>query len=80
VYEFSRNAAANLREKEDHYNEAIGGFLAGSILGLGSMATHSNNWHCRKLTGVQAGGCPECWVMAPSQLSFWRRSITLAAS
>jgi len=36
VYEFSRNAAANLREKEDHYNEAIGGFLAGSILGLGS--------------------------------------------
>ncbi|KAK3317871.1 hypothetical protein B0T19DRAFT_300562 [Cercophora scortea] len=34
MYEFSRIAAANLREKEDHYNQAIGGFLAGSILGL----------------------------------------------
>ncbi|KAK1766450.1 Tim17/Tim22/Tim23/Pmp24 family-domain-containing protein [Phialemonium atrogriseum] len=34
AYEFSRNAAANLREKDDHYNAAIGGFLAGSVLGL----------------------------------------------
>ncbi|KAL1875336.1 hypothetical protein VTK73DRAFT_10120 [Phialemonium thermophilum] len=34
VYDFSRIAAANLREKDDHYNSAIGGFLAGAILGL----------------------------------------------
>ncbi|TPX18170.1 uncharacterized protein E0L32_002679 [Thyridium curvatum] len=34
VFEFSRHAAANLREKDDHYNSGIGGFLAGSILGL----------------------------------------------
>ncbi|KAK3689635.1 hypothetical protein B0T22DRAFT_374635 [Podospora appendiculata] len=34
IYEFSRIAAANLREKEDHYNHAIGGFLAGAVLGL----------------------------------------------
>lgn len=36
VYAFSRAAAANLREKDDHWNEAIGGFLGGSILGLRS--------------------------------------------
>ncbi|KAI3393154.1 hypothetical protein diail_4679 [Diaporthe ilicicola] len=36
VYEFARNAAANLREKKDHYNAGIGGFFAGSILGVRS--------------------------------------------
>ncbi|KAK3941301.1 hypothetical protein QBC46DRAFT_382855 [Diplogelasinospora grovesii] len=36
TYEFTRRAAANLREKDDHYNHAIGGFLAGSILGMRS--------------------------------------------
>ncbi|KAK3376761.1 hypothetical protein B0T24DRAFT_677626 [Lasiosphaeria ovina] len=36
VYEFSHRAAANLRAKDDHYNNAIGGFLAGSILGIRS--------------------------------------------
>ncbi|KAK3385051.1 hypothetical protein B0H63DRAFT_178002 [Podospora didyma] len=34
AYEFTTRAAANLREKDDHYNAGIGGFLAGSILGL----------------------------------------------
>ncbi|PQE14494.1 tubulin binding cofactor c protein [Rutstroemia sp. NJR-2017a BBW] len=34
TYEFTKNASANLREKDDSYNEAIGGFLAGSVLGL----------------------------------------------
>jgi len=34
VYEFSKNAAANLREKDDTYNYAIGGFLSGAVLGL----------------------------------------------
>jgi len=32
-YMFFRNAAANLREKEDSWNPAIGGFIAGAILG-----------------------------------------------
>ena len=36
VYEFSRHAAANLREKNDSYNEAIGGFLGGATMGLRS--------------------------------------------
>lgn len=34
VYEFSKLASANLREKDDAYNTAIGAFLGGSILGL----------------------------------------------
>jgi len=34
TYEFTRLASANLREKDDSLNTAIGGFLAGSVLGL----------------------------------------------
>ncbi|KAL1962988.1 hypothetical protein VTN77DRAFT_8834 [Rasamsonia byssochlamydoides] len=34
TYEFVKTASANLREKEDHWNVALGGFFAGSILGL----------------------------------------------
>lgn len=34
TYEFTRLATGNLREKDDAYNTAVGGFLAGSVLGL----------------------------------------------
>ena len=34
TYEFTRFASANLRERDDSLNTAIGGFLAGSLLGL----------------------------------------------
>ncbi|VBB81919.1 Putative NADH-ubiquinone oxidoreductase 21.3 kDa subunit [Podospora comata] len=34
VYEFSRVASANLREKNDHYNNAIAGAFGGAVLGL----------------------------------------------
>ncbi|MCJ1299025.1 hypothetical protein MMC08_001816 [Hypocenomyce scalaris] len=34
TYEFSKLASANLREKDDSWNTAIGGFLAGSIMGI----------------------------------------------
>jgi len=34
VYEFTKIASANLREKDDAYNAALGGFFAGSIIGL----------------------------------------------
>lgn len=37
AYEFSKTASANLREKDDAYNPAIGGFLAGTMLGLRCM-------------------------------------------
>lgn len=34
AYEFTRIASANLRQKDDSLNHALGGFLAGSVLGL----------------------------------------------
>ncbi|KAI5920570.1 NADH-ubiquinone oxidoreductase-like protein [Camillea tinctor] len=34
VYNFSRDATANLREKDDTVNVAVGSFLAGSAIGL----------------------------------------------
>jgi len=34
TYEFTRLAAANLRQKDDSWNPTIGGFLAGSIVGM----------------------------------------------
>jgi hypothetical protein len=33
-YEFAKTASANLREKDDSWNNAIGGFFAGTMLGL----------------------------------------------
>ncbi|OAA64682.1 NADH-ubiquinone oxidoreductase subunit [Niveomyces insectorum RCEF 264] len=36
VFEFSRVAMANLRRKNDVYNTAVSGFLAGSVFGLSS--------------------------------------------
>jgi len=34
AFEFAKSASANLREKDDAWNPAIGGFFAGSVLGL----------------------------------------------
>ncbi|KAK4990877.1 hypothetical protein LTR66_005367 [Elasticomyces elasticus] len=34
AYEFTKTASANLRRKQDAWNPAIGGFFAGSMLGL----------------------------------------------
>lgn len=34
AFEFTKNAAANLRQKDDAINSAYGGFLAGSMIGL----------------------------------------------
>jgi len=34
TYEFTKFASANLREKNDSLNPALGGLVAGSILGL----------------------------------------------
>ena len=36
TYGFTKSAAANLRERDDSWNPAIAGFLAGSIGGLRS--------------------------------------------
>lgn len=37
VYTFSKDASANLREKDDSFNAAIGGFLGGATWALRSM-------------------------------------------
>ena len=34
TYEFVKFASANLREKNDSINPAIGGFFSGAVLGL----------------------------------------------
>ena len=34
AFEFSRLAAANLREKDDSWNPAIGGFFGGAVAGM----------------------------------------------
>jgi hypothetical protein len=34
AYGFTKDAAANLREKDDSYNTAIGGMVAGAVMGL----------------------------------------------
>lgn len=39
AYEFTRTAAANLRESNDSYNEAIGGFFSGAMLGIRCQST-----------------------------------------
>jgi hypothetical protein len=38
TYAFISNASANLREKQDPWNQAIGGFCAGSLLGFKSAS------------------------------------------
>ena len=40
TYEFARTASANLREKDDSWNPAIGGFLGGGVLGLRCQLLH----------------------------------------
>ncbi|KAK7521458.1 uncharacterized protein IWZ02DRAFT_430377 [Phyllosticta citriasiana] len=34
IYEFTRCSSANLRRKDDTWNEAIGGFFGGAVIGL----------------------------------------------
>ena len=46
AYEFTKSATANLREKDDTYNPTIGGFFAGSILGLRCMSTKCPSISC----------------------------------
>lgn len=43
AYEFTRLASANLREKDDSLNQAFGGFVAGSIIGLRCGFTEESN-------------------------------------
>lgn len=52
AYEFGRTASANLRERNDSYNEAIGGFLSGSMLGLFRMTPGPTSYLRRTRTNT----------------------------
>jgi len=43
AYEFSKTASANLREKDDAWNPAVGGFFAGTMMGLRCTQTSPSN-------------------------------------
>lgn len=43
AFEFTRIAAANLREKDDSWNPAIGGFFGGAVVGM--KCQHLGNRH-----------------------------------
>ena len=49
AYEFVSTASANLREKDDSWNPSIGGFFAGSVIGL----------RCTPLPLLFASVCPD---------------------
>ena len=44
AYGFVKAAAANLREKDDSWNPAIGGFFSGGVLGLRCQAAPLCQW------------------------------------
>ena len=44
TYGFTKTAAANLREKEDPWNPAIAGFLAGAVGGLKGESAFHRAW------------------------------------
>lgn len=43
-YQFTRDATANLRQKNDIYNEAIGGFVGGTVVGLARTCSCYPPW------------------------------------
>ena len=58
TYEFVKTASANLREKEDYWNVTLGGFFAGSILGLRGLFSPFSRGYCnavKTLTDNQPG-------------------------
>ncbi len=71
VFEFATAASANLREKDDHWNHAVGGFLGGAILGVRSMHISASTLgltktdHRTLFALQQAGACRSSSAMAP---------------
>lgn len=57
TYNFTTDASANLREKDDALNTTIGAFLAGSTLGLKGMMMSKN--HQEQHEGGGAGNPQE---------------------
>lgn len=61
TYEFVKTASANLREKDDSWNTALGGFFAGSVMGLkGTLSNIRIEVGARaQLTMTQCGRCQQ---------------------
>lgn len=80
---FTKDAAANLRKKDDSYNSAIGGAFAGSMLGLKCAWTWISSFTrfaLQILTRDQSALHPQSSATAlPSALSL-PHSHSLAAS
>ena len=57
-YEFVKCASANLRAKEDHYNTMLGGFFAGSMIGLRGAVVPSYGYSFVKADVFVAGTMP----------------------
>ena len=83
AYMFTKDAAANLRKKDDSYNSAIGGAFAGSMLGLKCTWTWISSFirfSLQILTCDQTALHPQSWATAlPSALSL-PHSHSLAAN
>lgn len=45
TYQFTLDAASNLRQKDDCYNEAIAGFAAGAVVGVARMYRPTTGRH-----------------------------------
>ena len=62
AYEFTKSASANLRQKDDALNQAFGGFVAGSMLGLSCTCTLTcvSNPQCTHEALIQSAPPPPC--------------------
>jgi len=76
TYEFTRFASANLRERDDSLNTALGGFLAGSVLGLKGMLCIIRTIST-VLTFLQSAQPQRFLGMELWQPSYWVPSTTL---
>lgn len=52
TYEFVKDASANLREKDDHWNVALGGFFSGALLGLRGEYSPGHSSSLRRTIGL----------------------------
>ena len=39
MYQFTKDATANLRQKDDCYGEALAGFMGGTVIGVASTSS-----------------------------------------
>lgn len=65
TYQFTLDVTTNLRQKDDCYNEAIAGFLAGSAVGVASMCLWSMSKTGLTTDDMQGEAFRSCSVPEP---------------